>query len=343
MADSRKMIEVDNLSVVYPGGIKALEGVSFSVPEQEIFGLLGPNGAGKTTLIMVLTTLLAPSGGSARVKGLDVAKDKNRVRMNLGYVSQELAIDDELSGMDNLRLQAGLYHMEPSIRKKRIEEVLELVGLVDRARDRVDTYSGGMRKRLDIACGLIHRPAILFLDEPTLGLDIQTRHEIWHYINRLREEVKMTILLTTHYMDEADTLCRRIAIIDRGSLKTIDTPENLKKKMGGGLIVFQFDQSAPPSSINLALARLNEESFVKEITSKNGEYLLLTDNSEESLPLFFEALDGLRLNLKKVTLKMPSLDDVFLYYTGRQLRDESVSREEVDRARSSMRRLRKTR
>lgn len=343
MEDSRKMIEVDNLSVIYPGGIKALDGVSFSVPEQEIFGLLGPNGAGKTTLIMVLTTLLAPTGGLARVNGIDVAKDKNRVRMNLGYVSQELAIDDELTGLDNLRLQAGLYHMDHSIRHKRIEEVLELVGLTERARDRVDTYSGGMRKRLDIACGLIHRPEILFLDEPTLGLDIQTRHEIWHYINRLREEVKMTILLTTHYMDEADLLCRRVAIIDRGSLKAIDAPEILKKQMGGGLIVFQFNQSARPETIDQAMNRLKNQDFVREITQKNGEYLLLTDNSEESLPLFFEALDGLRLNLKKVTLKMPSLDDVFLYHTGRQLREESVSREEMDRVRSSMRRLRKTR
>ncbi len=343
MKDSRKMIEVDNLSVIYPGGIKALDGVSFSVPEQEIFGLLGPNGAGKTTLIMVLTTLLAPTGGLARVNGVDVIKDKNRVRMNLGYVSQELAIDDELTGLDNLRLQAGLYHMDHAIRHKRIDEVLELVGLMERARDRVDTYSGGMRKRLDIACGLIHRPEILFLDEPTLGLDIQTRHEIWHYIKRLREEVKMTILLTTHYMDEADSLCRRVAIIDRGSLKAIDTPESLKKQMGGGLIVFQFDQSARPETIDQAMIRLKNQDFVREITQKDDEYLLLTDNSEESLPLFFEALDGLRLNLKKVTLKMPSLDDVFLYHTGRQLREESVSREEMDRVRSSMRRLRKTR
>ncbi len=343
MHNNGEMINVNNISVVYPGGIKALDGVSFKVPEQEIFGLLGPNGAGKTTLIMVLTTLLAPTGGKAQVNGLDVVKDKNRVRLNLGYVSQELAIDDELSGMDNLKLQAGLYHMEKAIRKPRIEEVLDLVGLSERAHDRVDTYSGGMRKRLDIACGLIHRPGILFLDEPTLGLDIQTRHEIWHYINRLREEVKMTILLTTHYMDEADSLCRRIAIIDQGSLKAIDTPDNLKKQLGGGLIIFQFDQAAASSTINQALGSLNEKEFVKEITLKNGEYRLLTDNSEEKLPLFFDALDGLKLNLKKVTLKMPSLDDVFLYYTGRQLRDESVSREQIDRVRSSMRRLRKTR
>ncbi len=336
----KPIIEVNNLVVTYPGGVKALNGVSFCVEDREIFGLLGPNGAGKTTLIMVLTTLLKPTGGSAYLNGLNVARHTNQVRMNLGYVSQDLSIDDELSGLDNLWLQAGLYHMDRSIRRKRIDEVLELVGLQDRAADRVETYSGGMRKRLDIACGLIHRPEILFLDEPTLGLDIQTRHEIWHYINRLREEVKMTILLTTHYMDEADKLCNRIAIIDRGELKAIDTPGKLKQEMGGGVIIFQFTESAENSVIENALDRLREKSFVREISKKNDDYLLLTTNSEESMPLFFAALEEFPLRFKKVTLKMPSLDDVFLYYTGRQLRRENVSREEVDRTRSSLRRLR---
>ncbi len=343
LESNSSIIEVNKLSVTYPGGVKALDGVSFSVGEQEIFGLLGPNGAGKTTLIMVLTTLLKPTGGSAYLKGLDVAHFTNQVRMNLGYVSQDLSIDDELSGIDNLWLQAGLYHMDRSIRSKRIDEVLELVGLRDRAADRVETYSGGMRKRLDIACGLIHRPDILFLDEPTLGLDIQTRHEIWEYINRLQVEVKMTILLTTHYMDEADTLCRRIAIIDSGKLKAIDTPENLKQKMGGGVIIFQFTDSAGDVVVKNALNRLREQPFVKEISKKDADYLLLTANSEETMPMFFTALEEFPLRLKKVTLKMPSLDDVFLYYTGRQLRENNVSREEVDRTRSSLRRIRSNR
>lgn len=343
MNSNNQIIRVENLSLVYPGGIKALDGVSFTVNEQEIFGLLGPNGAGKTTLIMVLTTLLKPTGGSAYVSNLDVANCTNQTRMNLGYVSQDLSIDDELTGMDNLRLQAGLYRMERAIRKKRIEEVLDLVGLQDRAGDRVETYSGGMRKRLDIACGLIHRPNILFLDEPTLGLDIQTRHEIWRYINRLREEVKMTILLTTHYMDEADSLCERIAIIDRGDLKAIDSPAELKQQLGGGLIIFQFAEGADSGKVDAGLKRLQKESFVKEITRKNEDYLLLTENSEEALPRFIYALDGLKIGLKKVTLKMPSLDDVFLYHTGRQLRENSISKEEAERARISIRRLRKNR
>ncbi|HSW35806.1 MAG TPA: ATP-binding cassette domain-containing protein [Candidatus Limnocylindrales bacterium] len=336
-------ITIKNLSVTYPGGIKALEDVSFTVKEQEIFGLLGPNGAGKTTLIMILTTLLMPTAGSAYVKGFDVTRYKNQVRMNLGYVSQDLSVDDELSGLDNLKLQAGLYHLERTIRKQRIDEVLDLVDLHDRARDRVETYSGGMRKRLDIACGLIHRPDILFLDEPTLGLDIQTRHEIWRYIDRLREEVGMTILLTTHYMDEADSLCQRIAIIDQGNLKVIDTPVNLKRQMGGEVIIFQFTESAAADAVELGIKRLKEQSFVREITRKNDDYLLLTGNNEESLPLFFKVLSGLPLQLKKVTLKAPSLDDVFLYHTGRQLRENNVTQDDMIRSRLSLRRIRKNR
>ncbi len=260
--------------------------------------------------------------------------------MNLGYVSQDLAIDDELTGLDNLWLQAGLYHMDRSIRKKRIDEVLELVGLRERAADRVDTYSGGMRKRLDIACGLIHRPGILFLDEPTLGLDIQTRHEIWHYVNRLREEVKMTILLTTHYMDEADTLCRRAAIIDRGELKAIDTPARLKQNIGGGVVVFKFTDDADPHLVEKALEVLREKEFVKEISSNSDDYILLTNDNEEALPKFFAVLERFPLRLQKVTLKMPSLDDVFLYHTGEQLREGSVSKEQIARSRTSMHRLR---
>jgi len=289
---------------------------------------------------MVLTTLLKPSGGSAFLNGYDVAKCTNQVRMNLGYVSQDLAIDDELTGLDNLWLQAGLYHMDRSIRKKRIDEVLELVGLRERAADRVDTYSGGMRKRLDIACGLIHRPGILFLDEPTLGLDIQTRHEIWHYVKRLREEVKMTILLTTHYMDEADTLCRRAAIIDRGELKAIDTPARLKQNIGGGVVVFKFTDDAGPDIVEKALKVLSGKEFVKEISSNSDDYILLTNDNEEALPKFFAVLERFPLRLQKVTLKMPSLDDVFLYHTGEQLREGSVSKEQIARSRTSMHRLR---
>ena len=199
-------IAVTDLQKTYRGGIEAVRGISFQIERGEIFGFLGPNGAGKSTTIMMLTTLIRPTGGSAIVNGLDIVKESYRVRTQLGYVSQELAVDDNLTGYENMILQARFYHIPKSQINARIDEVLELVGLNDRAHDRVEFYSGGMRKRLDIACGLIHRPSVLFLDEPTLGLDIQTRHEIWHYIEQLRSDNKMTIFLTTHYMDEALSL-----------------------------------------------------------------------------------------------------------------------------------------
>ncbi len=236
------MIEVEKLRKVFPNGVIAVDGVSFTVAEGEIFGLLGPNGAGKSTTIAILTTLIAPTGGKALVAGVDVCKHPTKARFAFGYVSQDLAVDDNLTGYDNLRLQAGFYHLSRREAEPRIAEVLKMVELTDRAGDLVETYSGGMRKRLDIACGLIHRPRLLFLDEPTLGLDIQTRREIWRYISELRAEINMTIFLTTHYMEEADALCDRIAIIDYGQIKALDAPAALKSALGGDLVNFRFDQ-----------------------------------------------------------------------------------------------------
>ncbi len=341
MAEDNKVIEVKDLRKVYPGEIKAVDGVSFAVAKNEIYGLLGPNGAGKTTIIMVLTTLLKPTAGEAYVNGYNVATQKNRVRLSLGYVSQDLAVDDELTGWDNLRLQAGLFNLNGGIRRGRMEEALRLVDLQDRAHSRVNTYSGGMRKRLDIACGLIHRPEVLFLDEPTLGLDIQTRHEIWHYITSLQKEAGITILLTSHYMNEVEELCDRIAIIDRGKLVTEDTPENLKTGLGGDLIFFAFTAEVAEEEEKRALAKLEECSFIKEISRKDEDYIAITYNGEEALPRFFAALEGLPVQLQKVTLKKPSLDDVFLHYTGRDLRDGDSSKEEVLRTRATLERMRR--
>lgn len=230
------IIEAQGLTKVYPGGILAVDNVSFSVREGEIFGFLGPNGAGKSTTIAMLTTLIRPTKGTAIVSGLDITKNPYQARLALGYVSQDLAVEDALTGYENLRLQAGFYHIPKAEAGKRIDEVLEMVDLKNRAKDKAETYSGGMRKRLDIACGLIHRPKLLFLDEPTLGLDIQTRREIWKYVNHLREEIRMTIFMTTHYMDEADSLCDRIAIIDRGVIKTLDTPGKLKLEISSEVL-----------------------------------------------------------------------------------------------------------
>lgn len=343
LQQEKEMIRTENLSKVYPGGTRALEDVSFSVHEGEIFGFLGPNGAGKSTAIMILTTLLEPSGGKAFVNGYEVTKNRQEARMNLGYVSQALSVDDILTGEENLLLQAGFYNIPGKIKRSRLNEVIELVGLSDRRNDLVETYSGGMRKRLDIAAGLIHRPRILFLDEPTLGLDTQTRREIWRYITRLREEEKMTIFVTTHYMEEADQICDRIGIIDQGRLLALDTPFNLKKNLGGDLIIFSFSGNVTEYDIDKSLQSLREESFIKKVnayTSGEDTYVAVTDDGEATLPLFFSALEKLNVKVGRVTLKTPTLDDVFVSFTGSELREEYSSREKNEMADSSMRRLR---
>jgi len=332
------MIEVRDLRKVFPNGVKAVDGVTVSVSEGEIFGLLGPNGAGKSTTIGVLTTLLLPTGGTASVAGVDVVRRPNAARLAIGYVSQDLAVDDSLTGLENLRLQAGIYHLSPDETRQRIAEVLEMVELTDRARDLVDTYSGGMRKRLDIACGLIHRPRVLFLDEPTLGLDIQTRRQIWQYVNRLRSEINMTIFLTTHYMDEADALCDRIAIIDHGHIKAMDTPSALKETLGGASVEFEFSQGST-QDIAGAIAILRPRPFVREIHEMGEQrYRAVVTNGEAAVPSIFDALSDRPVKIGAVSFKQPSLDDVFLHYTGRELRE--TGGEDAMRSRIMMRRMR---
>lgn len=333
-------IEVIDLKKTYRGGIEAVRGISFQIERGEIFGFLGPNGAGKSTTIMMLTTLIKPTGGGAAVNGLDVVKDAYRVRTRLGYVSQDLAVDDHLTGRENMILQAHFYHIPRSRIKARIDEVLELVGLSDRCDDRVEFYSGGMRKRLDIACGLIHRPEILFLDEPTLGLDIQTRHEIWRYIERLRSENKMTIFLTTHYMDEADALCDRIAIIDRGMIKAIDAPAVLKDQLGGDVIFFRFsDGSGDAAAATLAALRVLPD--VKELSQRGTENMVVAKNGDFLLPQIFEEAQDNGAKIESVTLKRPTLDDVYLAHTGQALREGAGGKEEVQKQRARMRRARR--
>ncbi|HHX86913.1 MAG TPA: ATP-binding cassette domain-containing protein [Firmicutes bacterium] len=331
---------VNELAKTYSGGIEAVNGISFQVKSGEIFGFLGPNGAGKSTTIKMLTTLIRPTGGTATVNGLDVVKDAYRVRNQLGYVSQDLAVDDSLTGRQNLILQAAFYHIPRQQADKRILELLDLVGLSDRRHDRVESYSGGMRKRLDIACGLIHRPRILFLDEPTLGLDIQTRHEIWRYIERLRSEYQMTIFLTTHYMDEADTLCDRIAIIDRGLLKVIDSPSTLKSRLGGDVIFFRFGSTSERVAAATVEA-LKALPDVKEVTLSGREQVVVAKNGSSLLPQIFDIARVKGARIDSVTLKRPTLDEVYLAHTGRALRDKQPGKEDVQRQMMAMRRARR--
>ena len=230
------IIEIRNLKKTYGKEVLAVNDISFDVKDGEVFGFLGPNGAGKSTTISMITTLLLPTSGDIKVCGFDAVKDANSVRKSIGLVPQALTADDELSGRENMELHAELYNVPRNIAKKRINELLKIMNLEDAADRRVDTYSGGMRKRLELAEGLIHHPRILFLDEPTLGLDVQTREIIWEYIRKLKEESGMTVFLTTHYLEEADSLCDRIAIVDSGKIAVIGTPSELKASLGGDII-----------------------------------------------------------------------------------------------------------
>ncbi|MCS7138192.1 MAG: ATP-binding cassette domain-containing protein [Candidatus Caldarchaeum sp.] len=329
-----KAVEVEGLVKRF-GQLVAVDNVSFTVEEGELFGFLGPNGAGKTTTINILTTLIRPTSGKAFVAGYDVSKQPSKVRQAVGLVPQEITVDDDLTGRENLMLQAGLYHLTREQARKTIEELLELVGLSEVADKRVETYSGGMRKRLDLAAGLIHRPRILFLDEPTLGLDVATRAAIWSYIKRLRSEAGVTVFMTTHYMDEADALCDRIAIIDRGRIKAVDKPVNLKNSLGGDVVELEVVDGGR------SVAEIVEKiSGVKRVAVVDGLYRLTVERGDKALPLIVEALVRNDVKVQRIMLKTPTLDEVFLEYTGRKLREEAGSWEESFRRRHVLRRAR---
>ncbi|BAS27174.1 ATP-binding cassette domain-containing protein [Limnochorda pilosa] len=332
------IIEVEDLRKTYPGGVEAVRGIGFRVEEGEVFGFLGPNGAGKSTTIMMLTTLLRPTAGTLRVAGLDPIAHPARVRAEIGYVSQDLAVDDSLTGRENLRLQGAFYHLAPAEARRRSDELLDLVGLSDRADHRVETYSGGMRKRLDIACGLMHRPRLLFLDEPTLGLDIQTRRQIWAYVGRMKEEFGMTLFLTTHYMEEADALCDRVAIIDRGEVRAIGRPAELKAGIGGDVVSLRLPEVNGASRAPSILQGLEP---VRTVQAVDGILQAVVDDGDGALPLIVQALSAQGITPASIAVKKPSLDDVYLAHTGRELREESGSREESWQARVRLRRIRR--
>lgn len=300
--------------------ITAVNNVNISIEKGELFGLLGPNGAGKTTLINMLSTMEEPSSGYARVWGFDVVKDASSVRRNIGVVFQDITLDDHLTGRENLDIQGRLYGLDNKLRKKRIEEVLALVELSERADSMVKTYSGGMMRRLEIARGFIHKPNILFLDEPTLGLDLQTRTHIWAYIKNLAKE-GMTILLTTHYMEEADHLCNRIAIIDHGEIVALDTPEALKKMLGGDVIILElkdFDDTVRLYDI------YKNNGFAKIISQKNEEIFITVRDGERQIPNVLNIASNAGISILSVSLHKPTLDDVFLHHTGHEIRDKEA-------------------
>ena len=314
------LLEVQELARSFDG-VEAVKGVSFSIEEGEIFGFLGPNGAGKSTTMLMLCTLLRPSGGSASVAGCDIQRDPHGVRRSIGVVFQESSLDEKLTGRENLRFHAQLYNVGRESFQQRSRELLELVDLSDRADDLVEQYSGGMKRRLEMVRGLIHRPRLLFLDEPTLGLDPQTRRHIWTYLRELREREKVTIFMTTHYMDEAEN-CDRIAIIDRGELVALDTPQELKSIVGGDVV------TAWTSDNKAALQELQAEVAVNGRIGPQGELILEVHEGERFIPNMMEALnngtDSIRV--ESVNLRRPTLEDVFIKITGRSIRAEGPDR-----------------
>lgn len=309
-------IETKSLTKSF-GDLKAVDDISFNVENGEIFGFLGPNGAGKSTTMMILTTLLKPTSGQALVSGFDVKTNPKQVRQKIGYVQQESTVDEYLTGRENLLLQARLNHIPKDLIKERIDEVLELIELSDKQNDAVVTYSGGMRKRLDIAGGLLHRPKVLFLDEPTVGLDIQTRRKIWKYIKKIHEEFEMTIFLSTHYMEEADQLCDRIGIIDGGKIQVIDTPQNMKSAMGNEVISLTIEKSESEKDF---LSELKKIELIKKINEDQNKITLFASKGTEVIPRIFQISSDLKIKINSISLTQPTLDDVFISYTGHEIK-----------------------
>ena len=328
-------IETKSLTKSF-GNVIAVNDISFSVNVGEIFGFLGPNGAGKSTTMMILTTLLKPTSGQALISEFDVMSNAKKVRERIGYVQQETTVDEYLTGRENLLLQAKLNHIPKNEINSRIDAILKLIELSDKQHDSVVTYSGGMRKRLDIAGGLLHRPKVLFLDEPTVGLDIQTRRKIWEYIKKIHTEFDMTIFLSTHYMEEADNLCDRIGIIDGGKIQVIDSPENMKNAMGNEVISLIMDDSNNHDSF---LSQLKKIEFVKNINEDGEKLTIFVSNGTQVIPKIFQISSDLEIKINTISLTRPTLDDVFLSYTGHEIRDDN-SNFNRKREHAKMKRLR---
>jgi len=322
------LVEVESLVRKF-GGLTAVDGVSFAVEEGEIFGFLGPNGAGKTTTINMLCTLLKPTEGTARIAGHDVRTDRDAVRSVIGLIFQDQTLDDKLTGMQNLRFHAMLYGLSSDTFRSRTAELLDMVELTDKAKDNVRSYSGGMRRRLELARGLLHHPKILFLDEPTIGLDPQTRRHIWDYLLKLRDTERLTLFLTTHQMDEAEN-CDRIAVIDHGRIIALDTPAKLKAMVGGDVVTISADDPDKAAGV------LRERHGLDPRKDSDGRIIVETDEGERFIPKILAGLGEVGLTVESVSLSKPTLEDVFLKLTGRTIREEGASFKDALKAHRGM-------
>ncbi len=323
----QNIIDVENLEVVYPDGTRAVEDISFNVKEGEFFGFLGPNGAGKSTTIKTLTTLLRKASGRVSVAGYDLDKSPKEIRKSIGVLTQETSLDVDLSGWQNLHLQGRLQQLHGSALDERIKELLKLVQLEDVAKKAAGRYSGGMRKRLDLASALIHKPKLLFLDEPTTGLDSQSRAAIWEHLEDLNKNEDITIFLTTQYLEEADRLCRRLSIIDHGKIIADGTPLELKEAVGGETITLTLtDESLKPKTIDI----LKSIAGVSNVMGSDTGVIARAENAGQIIAEVITTLDRNGIRPSFLSIGSPTLDDVFLRETGRRIRSDELSRRETE-------------
>jgi ABC-2 type transport system ATP-binding protein len=322
---SANAIELDRLTKIF-ADLVAVDAISFTVQQEEVFGLLGPNGAGKTTLIRMLTTLTKPTSGSARVAGYDICKEADSVRHAIGVIPQALTSDPDLTAEENLMIHAKLFGVPSATRERLIADLLEAVDLTRFRNTLVRTFSGGMRRRLEVARGLVHSPQILFLDEPTTGLDPASRTNVWEMIQRLHSQTRLTVLLTTHYMDEADRLCDRIAIVDHGHLVALDSPVRLKDSVPGNDVV-EVEFSKAPAGWSEELRTLSQAANVSE---RDGRTRIASHDGPQTVAALMDLARQRGVVVKRVTVQSTTLDDVFLHYTGRELRDAMQEKARYD-------------
>ncbi len=308
------IIETNNITKDF-GDFRAVNSINLKVPRNSVYGVLGPNGAGKSTLISMLCTILAPTSGTAKINGYDIVKEANDVRKSIGIVFQTRALDDILTGREHLEMHAALYGVPNDVRQDRIDEVLELIALGSKADEETKNYSGGMRRRLEIGRGLVHHPKLLFLDEPTLGLDIQTRESIWKYIEDLKNTIDITILLTTHYLEEVDNLCDDLSIIDQGEIIKSGNPKNLKAELKSDTVTLVSPEISKLCDI------MENQPFVKDIIKKDDEIRLMVEKGEDLIPKIVKIANDNNIKITSIELKHPSLEEVFIKYTGRKIGD----------------------